>query len=429
MKKKFFSKLALLSIVTLSLSACGSGNDTKDTTTSGNNKSSTPVIKVLNLKPEIDTAFQAYAKDYSAKNDVTVEVETCGGSNCDYESKLDQYIAAGKTPDIFLLEGQGGFDKNKDLVADLSTEKWVSDTEYAFVDNNKTYGFPLGIEGFGLTYNLDILEKVGIDPASLTSFDAYETAFKTLEEQKEELGITAPVAMATGSGMHWVGGLHGFNGYLSGGLELGDTSVLEDFNAGKVSEERMQQYGDMMDLIFRYADASLLTAAGDQYGNQVKLFTDQKTAFIHQGNWIDNDIADSGLQNVGIAPAPYGTDNNVYLAAPSYLFVHKDSKYIDEAKQFLDSIQSTTQGNEFMYKSAASISPFKSVQIEPETPLAKSIYAIIQNEESASPWNQNDLPSNFGMQKLGPIHEAFAKNELTKEQFIEELTKQGESLK
>lgn len=412
--KRLFKAVTATSLLVM-LAACGGGSD-----------SDTATVKVLNLKPEIDEALKDYAKEYSEANGVNIEIETCGGSNCDYASKLDQYISADQTPDIFLLEGRGGFEKNKDIVADLSDEAWVSDTDYAFVDDGKTYGFPLGVEGFGLTYNKDILDKAGIDPATLTSYDAYVEAFEILESKKDELGITSPVAMATGSGMYWVTGNHSFNSYLSGGLEVGDTTVIDELNAGSVDADRMSDYADMMELIFKYSDSTVLTAAGDQYEAQVKLFTDGKTAFIHQGNWVDGDLAD--MANIGIAPAPYGDDNNVYISAPSYFFVSNESDVQDEAKAFLNSIQSTEEGQQFMYVEAASISPFKSVDIAPEASLAKSVHEALLAGDG-SPWNQNDMPSDFGMQKLGPIHEAYAKGEITKEEFINQLTTTIEGLK
>lgn len=390
--------------------------------------SSKPTIKVLNLKPEIDEALKAYAKEYSAANDVNVVIETCGGSNCDFGTKMDTYVAAGQTPDIFLMEGRGGFEKYGELAMDLSDQPWVKDTDYAFMDNGKAYGFPLGVEGFGLTYNKDILDKAGINPASLTSFSAYEEAFAKLNSMKDELGITAPVAMAAGTGMYWVGGLHAFNSYLSGGLSLDDTSVIDALNNGEVKADRLNDYANMIELIYNNSETSILTAAGDQYAAQVKLFTDGKTAFLHQGNWVDGDLEAAGMKNVGIAPAPFGGSNNTYIAAPSFFFVHKDSANADIAVDFLNSIHGTEAGQNFMYVEAKSISPFRSVNIVPETPLAKSVYEQLQ-QGNASPWNQNDMPAEFGMQRLGPVHEQFARGSITKEQFIEQITRQIETLK
>ncbi|MDH6367319.1 MULTISPECIES: extracellular solute-binding protein [unclassified Breznakia] len=412
MKIKKLIKTSMAALMTLSLVACGGGSDD-----GGSDKAT---IKVLNLKPEIDEALKDYAKLYSEKNDVKVEIETCGGSNCDYAGKLDQYISADKIPDIFVLEGRAGFEDNKEILADMEGEEWVADTDYAYEMDGKAYGFPLGVEGFGLTYNKDILDKAGIDPATLTSYDAYVEAFKTLDAKKDELGITAPVAMATGSGMYWVTGNHSFNSYLSGNLEIGDTHVLDELNEGTVEADRMSDYADMIELIFNNSDKTVLSAAGDQYANQVKLFTDGKTAFIHQGNWIEGDVAD--MENIGISPAPYGDDNAIYISAPSYFAVSNRSKNVDAAKAFLNSIYATEEGQNFMYVEAASVSPFKSIDITPTTSLAKSVHESLVSGKGC-PWNQNDMPADFGMQKLGPVHEAFAKGEITKDGFVEQITK------
>jgi raffinose/stachyose/melibiose transport system substrate-binding protein len=48
----------------------------------------------------------------------------------------------------------------------MSDCAWVEDTDFAYVgDDGKIVGFPVAVEGFGLGYNADILEKAGIDPA------------------------------------------------------------------------------------------------------------------------------------------------------------------------------------------------------------------------------------------------------------------------
>ncbi len=54
-------------------------------------------------------------------------------------------------------------------------------------------------------YNVAILEKAGIDPAGLTSQEAYAEAFAKIDSMKDELGIKSVVSMAasTTTGMTW----------------------------------------------------------------------------------------------------------------------------------------------------------------------------------------------------------------------------------
>lgn len=412
LKKVLFISFALMFV----LAACGGSNSSKKET-----------INILSLKPEIDEAFQAYVTEYSKANDVEVKVTTCGGDKCDYAAKLDSMVSAGNTPDIFVLEGRGGFENYKDVLADLSDEPWVSDTNYAFTDGGKTYGYPIAVEGFGLTYNKDILDAAGIDPATLTSYEAYQTAFATLEAKKSELGITAAVSIAVGPGMHWVSGNHQFNSYLAGGLESGDPKYLDELTAGKVDTAQLDDYANWTELLYKNADQTLLTQSGDVYAANVKLFTDGKTAFLHQGNWVDGDIVTAGLENVGIAPTGMGESNPTpFLSAPSFFFVSKDGN-VDLAKQFLNDLHDTKEGQNFLFVDAKGISPFMSISIEPTTPLALDLYNWAQKGATAG-WNQNDMPGGFGMDTLGPIHESYARGDIDKEEFIRQITAAIEAL-
>lgn len=43
---------------------------------------------------------------------------------------------------------------------------------------------PFNQEGYGFIYNKEIFEKAGIDPATITSYEALENAVKTLDSKK-----------------------------------------------------------------------------------------------------------------------------------------------------------------------------------------------------------------------------------------------------
>ena len=99
-------------------------------------------VKMFQLKVEIKDALDAYAADYSAATDgVTVEVESLGGG-ADYGGAMTAKANSDQMPDIFQIEGQGGYDKWKDYIADLSDQPWVADTDLAFMDGDKVMGFP-----------------------------------------------------------------------------------------------------------------------------------------------------------------------------------------------------------------------------------------------------------------------------------------------
>ncbi|NLC32186.1 MAG: extracellular solute-binding protein, partial [Clostridiales bacterium] len=107
-------------------------------------------VKVYNLKVEINEAITNFAKRYSEATDgVTVTVETLGGG-ADYGGGLKAKLASDSMPDIFMIEGRGGYDLWKDYLLDMGDTDWVKDTELYYAPEGTIVGFPIGIEGFGL---------------------------------------------------------------------------------------------------------------------------------------------------------------------------------------------------------------------------------------------------------------------------------------
>ena len=153
-------------------------------------------IRVSNLKVEIDAALQEYAAEYSKTAGFNVEAYSVGGG-ADYSGSVKAELQAGNMPDIFVIEGLGGYNEWKEYIEDLSDTEFAKNTSVAFTVDGKVYGFPVAVEGFGLAYNKDLLEKAGIDPATLTTTSALKEAFEKLDGMKEELGIDAVVSMAT----------------------------------------------------------------------------------------------------------------------------------------------------------------------------------------------------------------------------------------
>ena len=206
--KKVFAILAVCGMMASLAFSMGGAQDGK--------KSGT--VKMFQIKVEIKDAIDAYAAAYSAAHpESPVKVETLGGGG-DYAGALKAKLQSGQMPDIFVITGQGEYNTWKDYIADLSDQPWVQDTDVAFKQNGKVYGFPVAVEGFGLAYNAEILKKAGIDPSTLTTRKAYEKAFKLLDSKKAELGLNAVVSMAASvaGNMWWSIALHNFSCYWGG---------------------------------------------------------------------------------------------------------------------------------------------------------------------------------------------------------------------
>ena len=387
-------------------------------------------ITLANNRVEMDEALVAYASAYSKDAGLKVEVETISGS-ADYNETLKVQLKAGNFPDIFVIEGPAGYALWQDRIADLSSEKWVSDTEFNFINpEGQVAGFPIAIEGYGLAYNADLLALAGIDPATLNNFSGTKAAFEKLDKMKKDLGITSVVAMTVSSknGMAWVSGLHNFNIYLSGGLSYGNPTALGEVLKGQVEVNRLAQYAEYVNLLFKYADPQLLLSGS--YNDQAQAFAKGLAVFIQDASWLDPTLANLGA-NFDMAYAPLAAyepvTDGIFAAPTSWYCVDRQSQGLESAKGFLTALVTTEAGQRYMVEAAGLVPAFKSVKIVPTRPLSKSLKSWSDAGKVYS-MMQDQLPAGFGIETLGPIYEQLAAGTINTKQFTAQLTAAIESL-
>ena len=113
MKKLLLAVVAIALVFTLS--ACK-----EDETT----------LVIFQNKVEIDEVLRDYAEAWGEANDVNVEVKSCGGDTCAYGTQILAEFQADEQPDIFVIEGMGGYEIYKFKMLDLTGEAWASDTDF-----------------------------------------------------------------------------------------------------------------------------------------------------------------------------------------------------------------------------------------------------------------------------------------------------------
>jgi raffinose/stachyose/melibiose transport system substrate-binding protein len=382
-------------------------------------------------KVEIDEVLSTYAQAWGEANDVTVEVKTCGGDTCAYGTQILAEFQSEKQPDIFVIEGMGGYNIYKDKMLSFTGDAWIDNTELELKVDGKVFGFPVAVEGWGMAYNKKILDAAGVDIAALkdVSQAEYDAAFAKVQAYYDANNMAdyTVVSMAAASGMYWVTGLHNFNGYLSAGLDYADNSVIEKLNNGEVDADRLDQLANWAELLFKYANKSVLTTG--TYDDQVGTFADGKAAFLHQGNWTDSSYADSDFE-MGYLPHATMAEGNdsIFIGAPSYYVINKDSKMTDVARDFLDDLAASAEGHDYMVNKAHMVPAFNSVTLKPSTPLSAAVMEWNQAGKAYA-WWQNDMPSDFGMGTLGPIYELFAKGTIDKTAFKAQIKAAIEGIK
>lgn len=434
-KKKVLASILAASLSVGLLAGCsGNGSEsgsenstgtTTDTTANNDNKSEGKEINIYQLKVEINDALIALAKEYEKETGIKVNVSSVGGG-ADYGAALKAEFQKGTEPDIFIISGAGDLEVWSHKVDDLTGEPWVKDAVNGTLDavtkEGKVYGMPVATEGYGLIYNKEILDEAGIDPSTITSYDALKGAFETLDAKKADLGLENVVSYTTKE--TWVTGNHTFNIALA--VQDDPTQFMQDYIDGKadvVNNKYFQEWMNLVDLLCKYGGGAALDTI--DYSTQVGNFALGKTAFLHQGNWVAGDLA--GLDanfDMGFVPLSIGNDEktgaSIPVGVPMYWAVNKDSAVNQDAKDFLEWMVTSDAGQDALVNDMNMIPAFTNFTAQSEDQLAKSITEFNKAGKTL-PWMFTNLPDGFTMEEVGPIFSKYAKGEIDKTQMLQEI--------
>ncbi len=429
MKRKVIAAFLAATMV-LGLAACGSsGGDSGDGGSSGgsSSKSDGKTIRLVNGKIEIDGTLKKLAEMYKEETGVTVEIESMGGG-VDIQGTIKGYYQAGNMPDIFVNGLAPEFANWSGMLVDMSDEKWASDTDNAYtVEGEGVVGYPYTVEGIGLAYNKDILEKAGIDPTTLTNTEKLEAAFKEMDSKKDELGITAVVGYcAEPTNLYWSTGQHLFANYIDAGLDRDDTTYIDMLNdGGKLDEERLTDFAEYVGVLNEYSDPSLLVSG--TYDQQILNFASGKYAFVTQGSWIGatmmtDDKAEydaAGNFEVGMIPYAFQEGIDTILTnSPSWWSIYSEGN-VDAAKAFLQWM-SEDEAQKVLVEEAGFISPFKSCTYVADDPFAQAMVDYIADEKTSS-WHWLDFKEGYAMNYTGQVFADYAAGSLDTEGFVKTI--------
>ncbi len=414
--------LPLLMAMVLLFTGCGSAAvDTGETA----EDNGTIKLRVINAKAEVAEQMNALASAFnSSQSEIEVEIETLP-SGVDIQSTLKGYYLADNMPDIISCEA-AGFAKWEGLLADMSDQPWVSDTDAAYVDD--TYGvlgFPFTTEAIGLAYNADVLAKAGIDPATLTSPSAYADAFATLDAQKDALGLTAVVGYcAEKENLYWSTGNHVFGAYLDSGLSRDDTTYIDLVGQGQLDPSRASNYASFIGMLNTYSDPALLTAG--TYDDQVNGFASGKYAFVTQGSWIGSTLASSDLYKsagsfqVGMAPYAFEDGMDTILTNPPSWWAVMKEGHVEAAEAFL-AWCAEDSGQKIMVEDAGFISPFKSCSYVANDPFAPVLSEYLASGKTSA-WHWMNVKEGLAENVIAPCFYDYAAGSTDAAGFVNALS-------
>ncbi|WP_222593125.1 sugar ABC transporter substrate-binding protein [Cellulomonas composti] len=215
----------------------------------------------------------------------------------DLFNQLTTAVKEGNAPDVVLLDNP--------MMPEAALSSLLATAEQAGIDttgidenllgpgivDGVTYGVPMGSNALGLYYNADILEAAGVDPASITSWDALNSAIEQVVATGSK-GITF-------SGIAGEEGVFQFQPWFWGaGADLSALDSPEAISAGQLVSDWIGN---------GYAPKSALT---DNQSASWDLFLTGEYGFAENGSWFAAAAAANEGFEVGMVPIP-GKDSGL----------------------------------------------------------------------------------------------------------------------
>ena len=393
------------------------------TTGCGSSKETGPMVYYLNFKPEVTDVWEAIARDYTEETGVQMKVVTAAGGN--YESTLKSEIAKTDAPTLFQINGPVGYQSWKDYCADLSNTGFyqaLTDQDLAVKgEDGGVYGVPYTIEGYGIIYNDEIMQKYfamdGAKAASVDDIKSYQTLKDVVEDmqaRKDELGIEgvfASTSLLPGEEWRWnthLANLPIYHEYADKGVD--DLQEI-DFTYA-------EQYKNIFDLYINNSTTVPTMLGSKGVNDSMAEFALGQAAMVQNGNWawgqiagIDgNVVAEDSVKFMPIYAGFDGEENQgLCIGTENYFAVNAKSSEENQkaAVDFVNWLITSEKGKDYMTNKLGNIAPFTTFTDEekPQDPLAKSMLASMESGKDVIPWVFTTFPSqtfkdNFGSSLL-----------------------------
>lgn len=411
MKKKVLSVLLCVAMAVTGLVGCGGGSSQKD--------DSVGSVYYMNFKPEVTDVWEEIAEVYTEETGVEVKVVTAAGGN--YESTLKSEIVKSDAPTLFQINGPIGYQSWKDYCADLSDTEFynaLSDKELAITgEDGGVYGVPYTIEGYGIIYNLEIMNKYfAMDGAVVTSIDeitSYETLKAVVEDmqaKRDALGIKGVFASTSLlPGEEWRWQTHLANLPVNAEYEANGVSDMEE-----ITFSYSENFKNIFDLYLNNSTTEPKMLGSKGVNDSMAEFALGQCAMVQNGNWAWGQIAEvSGNivkeENVGFLPIYIGFEGEesqgLCIGTENYFCINSQASEADQkaTADFVYWLINSETGKDYMVNKLGNIAPFTTFSDEekPSDPLAKSMLASMESGKTAIPWIFTTFPSqtfkdNFG---------------------------------
>ena len=410
MKKRWIGAAGAAILAAAALAGCSS---------SGAGDDSAGKVYYLNFKPEVTDVWEEIAQVYTEETGVEVKVVTAAGGN--YESTLKSEIAKTDAPTLFQINGPVGYQSWKDYCLDLTDTdfyKSLTDPSLAVAgDDGGVYGIPYTVEGYGIIYNGEIMDKYfAMDGAkadsieAINSFDTLKAVVEDMQSKKDALGIKgvfASTSLLPGEEWRWQTHLANLPIYS----EFADEGVTDADTIAFTYSDNFKQIFDLY-LNNSTTEPKLLGSKG--VNDSMAEFALGQAAMVQNGNWAWSQIAEvSGNvvkeDSIGFIPIYMGLEGEenqgLCIGTENYFCINSQAREVDQqaSLDFVMWLINSETGKDYMTNKLGNIAPFTTFTDEerPSDPLAQALLTSMESGKETIPWIFTAFPSqtfkdNFG---------------------------------
>lgn len=412
-------------------------------------------IYYLNFKPEIASVYNEIAKAYSEEKGINLRVTTAASGT--YEQTLKSEMAKSTAPTIFQINGPKGYANWKAYCKDLkNTEIYnaLNNKSLAITANGGVYGVPYVVEGYGIIYNSEILnryfalsgKKTSFQSVNeINSFDGLKAVVEDMTRLKEQLGIEgvfAATSLKNGEDWRWQTHLANIPLYY----EFQENNIdLSGDDTKTVKFEYSENFKNIFDLYLNNSTTDKKLLGSKSVADSMAEFALEKCAMVQNGNWAWSQIEQvSGnrvkKENIKFMPIYTGAKGEqtqgLCIGTENFLCINKNATEEQQklAEEFLYWLYSSETGKKFVTEKLSFIAPFNTFTANevPDDPLARQVAEWMQKKEVTTiPWNFTVFPNqtfkdNFGAALLSYAQGAKPWQEV-KTLFVEDWAKENNS--
>lgn len=411
MKKELVAAGLCVAMSATMLAGCG-GDDSKSSSSEGS-------VYYLNFKPEVTDVWEEIAQKYTEETGVKVKVVTAAGGN--YESTLKSEIAKSDAPTLFQINGPIGYQSWKDYCADLSdTEFYKSLTDQSLAitgEDGGVYGVPYTIEGYGIIYNDEIMQKYfAMDGAvaksvdEIKSYDKLKAVAEDMQSKKDELGIKgvfASTSLLPGEEWRWQTHLANIPIYA----EYRDKDV-DDLK--EIDFTYADNFKNVFDLYLNNSSTEPTMLGSKGVNDSMAEFALGQVAMVQNGNWAwsqigevqGNVVKEENIKFMPIYSGLEGEENQgLCIGTENYFSINSQTSEANQKASidFVNWLITSDTGKDYMTNKLGNVAPFTTFTDEekPQDPLAISMLDSMESGKESIPWVFTTFPSqtfkdNFG---------------------------------